>query len=192
MFYDRATAAGNVSERPAYLLLFGKGVFDNRSMLDDSGESLVLTYQADNSLNQIVSYVTDDYFSYLEDGEGVQPQSYSMDVAVGRFPVTTTQQATDVVNKTIRYMHNTDYGSWKNQLCVVADDGDSNYHITQADNNAQTLSDKLPAFHANKVYLDAFSQTSSKYGQTCLPAKEKLQSVLNLAASIIPGPICVP
>jgi hypothetical protein len=179
MFYDRATEAGKISERPKYLLLFGKGSFDNRKILNDSGENLILTYQADNSLVKTISYVTDDYFTYLKDRDGVQVSSYMMDVAVGRFPVTTTQQATDVVNKTIRYMNNTDFGNWKNQLLFVADDGNDNAHISQADEHAQTLSKKLPAFHTNKVYLDAFLQTSESFIEPCPPANEKLLSVLN-------------
>lgn len=178
MFYDKATTAGQISERPKYLLLFGKGSFDNRKILNDSGENLILTYQADNSLVKTISYVTDDYFTYLKDGDGVQ-MSYMIDVAVGRFPVITTQQATDVVNKTIHYMNNTDYGNWKNQFCFVADDGADDYYLTYSENNVQLLSDKFPAFHTNKVYLDAFPQTSNIFNQPCPPANEKLLSVLN-------------
>lgn len=179
MLYDRALTNGKPDEKPKYLLLFGKGSFDNRKILTDSGNNLVLTYQADNSLYGTQSYVTDDYFSYLENGEGVNNGSYTMDIAVGRFPVTTIQQAADVVNKTINYMDNADYGDWKNQLSFVSDDGESNVFMNMTDLLAETVSTDFPSYHANKLYLDAFPQTNTNYGQTCLPATEKLLSAIN-------------
>lgn len=160
MFYDRATTSGNPANFPKYLLLFGKGSFDNRKILTDSGDNLVLTYQADNSLIETLAYTTDDYFTFLEDNEGLQAHYHSMDVAVGRFPVTTVQQATDVVNKTINYMNNSNKGRWKNELYFVGDDGDYNTHMTMADSLASYMSNNYKSYHTNKIYLDAFKKDS--------------------------------
>jgi len=53
MLYDRALESGNTSDMPKYLLLFGRGTFDNRRLWPAmSGENLILTYQAENSLVQ--------------------------------------------------------------------------------------------------------------------------------------------
>lgn len=179
MLYDRALANNKPDEKPKYLLLFGKGSFDNRKILSDSGDNLLLTYQADNSLSETWSYVTDDYFSYLENGEGVNNGSYTMDIAVGRFPVTTVQQAADVVNKTINYINNADYGSWKNELSFVSDDGESNVFMNMTDLLAKTISTDFPLYHANKLYLDVFPQTNINYPPTCPAATEKLISSIN-------------
>lgn len=160
MFYDRAITSGNTIYPPKYLLLFGKGSFDNRKILTDSGDNLVLTYQADNSLIETLAYTTDDYFTFLEDNEGLQAHYHSMDVAVGRFPVTTVQQATDVVNKTINYMNNSNKGRWKNELYFVGDDGDYNTHMTMADSLASYMSNNYKSYHTNKIYLDAFKKDS--------------------------------
>lgn len=85
MFYDTAIASGNSTNLPKHLLLFGRGTFDNRKILADSGDNFVLTYQADNAIHEVNAYTTDDYFTFLENNEGMQLYEHSMDIAVGRF-----------------------------------------------------------------------------------------------------------
>ena len=174
MLYDRALNSGNSANLPKYLLLFGRGTFDNRKLLLTSGDNFILTYQADNSLVTTTSYVTDDYFALLDDNDGSQIPANLMDIGVGRFPVTTVQQATDVVNKTIGYMNNQDKGDWKNQLCFLADDGDASLHAKQADSIAVSIGRNFPAFQVNKIYLDAFHQEVNASGQSYPIAKEEL------------------
>jgi hypothetical protein len=178
LLYDRAIQLNNRSEIPKYLLLFGKGSYDNRKIVSNSGENFILTYQSDNSLELTQSYVTDDYFAFLDDNEGAQISSGLMDVGVGRFTVTTSQQATDVVNKTIGYMNNQGKGFWKNQLCFVADDGDQSMHSTQADSIAVSLTKKYPAYQINKIYLDAFLQVVNASGPTSPLAKDRLLNLI--------------
>jgi len=178
MLYDRALLTNNKADLPKYLLLFGKGSYDNRKLLSNSGDNFILTYQAENSLNLTQSYVTDDYFTFLDDSEGAQPQSDLMDIGVGRFTSTTTQQATDIVNKTIGYMNNSDKGFWKNQLCFVADDGDAALHSKQADSITVSLANKYPSFQINKIYLDAFVQVVNASGQSYPIAKNRLMNLI--------------
>jgi hypothetical protein len=166
MFYDRANDLASPALRPKYLLLFGRGSFDNRKVLPTSSESFVLTYQTENSLVETLSYVTDDYFAFLDDWEGNQVPAHSMDVGVGRFPVTSVQEATDVVNKSISYMRNTRKGIWKNQLLYLADDGDGALHMRQADSIASMISRANPAFQMNKIYLDAYQQEVNASGES--------------------------
>jgi hypothetical protein len=180
MLYDRATVP---TDLPKSLLLFGRGTFDNKKILSkepESGNNLILTYQDDNSLSQTASFVTDDYFAYLEDNEGTNISSNynSMDIGVGRFPVVTTQQATDVVNKTIGYMNNKSKGNWKNQICFLADDGDNALHMQQADNSAASIAKAFPAYQLNKIFLDSYIQEVSASGQTYPLAKTRFQNLL--------------
>ena len=186
MLYDRALAASNTAGLPKYLLLFGRGSYDNRKLRTDSGDNFILTYQADNSLNELLSYVSDDYFAMLDNNEGVQIPSNLLDIGVGRFPVTTAQQATDVVNKTIGYMNNTGKGNWKNQLCYLADDGDQGLHAKQADSVAAITSRAGRGFQIDKIYLDAFHQEVSTSGNST-PVRESYPLVktrfLNLLKS---------
>lgn len=179
MFYDRAMASGDVSSLPKYLLLFGRGSYDNRGIIYNSGDNLILTYQADESLDPIKSYVTDDYFGFLDNNEGVQITSNLLDIGIGRFPVATTQQADNVVNKTIAYMNNDIKGNWKNQLCFLADDGDGALHMRQADSIAQSLKRISPGYQFNKVYLDAYLQEISASGESYPLATARLHNLIN-------------
>lgn len=178
MLYDRATASGNLADLPKYLLLFGKGTFDNRKKIPTSGDNFILTFQADNSLVTTLSYVTDDYFAFLDDNEGTNIPSHLLDIGVGRFTVTTSQQATDVVNKTIGYMNNTGKGNWKNQICFVADDGDGALHMKQADSIAVSIARNYPAYQISKIYLDAFKQEITASGESYPLAKSRFQNLL--------------
>jgi len=179
MLYDRALTSNKKAELPKYLLLFGKGSYDNRKIRSDSGDNFILTYQAENSLRITSSYVTDDYFTFLDDNEGLDDQTDLMDIGVGRFTVTTSQQATDVVNKTIGYMENTGKGYWKNQLCFVADDDDRSQHANEADLIAVSLTDKYPAYQINKIYLDAYVQVLNASGQSYPVAKSQLLNLIH-------------
>ena len=182
MLYDRALTTGIENDKPKYLLLFGKGSYDNRKIRSDSGDNLILTFQADNSLVSTSSYVTDDYFALLGNDDGANIFDSSMEVGVGRFPVTTVQQAKDVVVKTIDYMNNAGKGSWKNQICFLADDGgngDGNIHMSQADDVATSIANTYPAYQINKIYLDAYQQQISASGESYPLAKSKFMSLIN-------------
>ena len=179
MLYDKALLSGNKANLPKYLLLFGKGSYDNRKLRSDSSSNLILTYEADNSLNSISSYVTDDYFAFLDDNSGDHDSSDEMKIGVGRLTVTTSQQATDVVNKTIGYMNNEEKGYWKNQLCFLADDGNQSDHAKQADKIAESIIGNLPAFQVNKIYLDAYSQEKNASGDSYPLAKSRLMNLLS-------------
>lgn len=185
MLWDRANVMNNHSLRPRYLLLFGRGSFDNRKVLFSSAESFVLTYQAENSLVETLSYVTDDYFTFLEDHEGNQVPAHSMDIGVGRFPVSTVQEAADVVNKTIGYMQNQRKGIWKNQICFLADDGDGALHMKQADSIASMLSRSNPSYQLNKIYLDAYQQQVNASGETYPVARSQFHNLLNTGIFVL-------
>jgi hypothetical protein len=178
MLYDRALQSGVTADLPKYLLLFGKGSYDNRNIRSDSGNNLIMTYEAENSLVTTLSYVTDDYFGLLDDNEGTQVPADLMDIGVGRFTVTTSQQATDVVNKTIGYMNNQNKGFWKNQVCFLADDGDAALHSKQADSIAVSITNKYSGFQVNKIYLDAYLQEINASGQSYPLAKSRLLNLL--------------
>ena len=173
MFYDRSVSAGNA---PKYLLLFGDGIYDNRGICSDvkniARDNMLLTYQSRASLfeysglfyNSNFSYVTDDYYGLLDNvSEEALDKPNSICIGVGRFPVRTVTEATQMVDKVIGYMRNEDRGGWKNQITFVADDGNNADHYTsshaeQADELARFIEENHGAFLTNKVYFDAFKR----------------------------------
>ncbi|NDP22301.1 MAG: type IX secretion system sortase PorU [Paludibacter sp.] len=185
MLYDRALNSGVTADLPKYLLLFGKGSFDNRKILSNSGDNSILTYQTENSLVTTLSYVTDDYFTLLDDNEGANVPAGLMDVGVGRLSVSSAQQATDVVNKITGYMDNKDKGYWKNQLCFLADDGDGSLHSTQTDTVASSVGKKFPVYQLTKIYLDAYKQEITASGESYPLAKSRFQNLIRSGAFMI-------
>ena len=74
-----------------------------------------------------------------------------MCLGVGRFPIRTVTEATQMVDKTISYMENKDSGSWKNNVTFVADDGNNEdsfttNHMKQADQLAEAIEEMHPVF----------------------------------------------
>ena len=176
MLYDRAN--GNDIQKPRWLLLIGHGSFDNRKLLLNSGASLLLTYQAKNSLNEVKAYCTDDYFGYLDDSEGEEDSSGKLDIGVGRLPVGNTTEARTTIDKLLRYIRNENVGKWKNQIVFVADDGEHGMHTQTAEEGAEKIRLKNPDFVVNKIYLDAYPQEVNASGESYPLAKNRLSNML--------------
>lgn len=180
MFYDRRTSD---EDAPKYLLLFGDGLYDNRGLCLRTipRDNMLLTYQSEESLG-MSSYATDDYFGFLDDTEGVRIASDKLDIGIGRFPVRTATEATQVVNKLIAYMDNASLGAWKNRLAFVADDGSAGdgfttRHMEQANAKGDYIEENHPEFLVEKVFFDAYKKDYS--GTTTYPdVKTKIQRLL--------------
>ena len=180
MLYDRAD--GGAVAKPRWLLLMGHGSFDNRKLLMSSGVSLLLTYQAKNSENEVNAYATDDYFGFLDDDEGETDTQGRMDIGVGRLPFYNTTEARTTVDKLIAYIRNEQTGKWKNQLVFVADDGEHGTHTETAEGSAERLRLKNPDFVVNKIYLDAYPQEVNASGESYPLAKNRLTNLLKSGA----------
>ena len=179
MFYDRAKEVGNA---PKYLLLFGDGSFDNRQILKANTKDNIyrlLTYQAKESFDDIKSYVTDDYFGLLDDADGAYILINSMDVAVGRIPAYTVEQANGVVDKLERYLKNEDFGAWKNQAIFMADDGDKNIHVEETDSVCSVFERLNPAILTRKLYLDSYTQEATAVGEFYPTLKKEFLDYIN-------------
>lgn len=161
MFYDRA-ATGN---EPRYLLLFGDGSYDNKNRMADNTD-FIPTYQSNESFQPVVSYVTDDFYGMLDDGEGTG-ESDIIDLGIGRLPVTDPDEAKTAVDKIIYYSTASKdvMGDWRNMICFVADDEDNNLHLDQADNLANYIDTVYPEYNINKIYLDSYKEISTPGGQ---------------------------
>lgn len=196
MFYDRSLEQGMP---PRYLLLFGDGAYDNRGLNksvwpQEIVRNMLLTYESESTLNEKDTYVCDDYFGFLDDNEGgkrdifgqLSLASDKLDLGVGRLPVRTLKEAEDVVNKIIAYSENRVTGSWKNRLCFLADDGDNNIHMKQADSLVNTLQKAgMQQFIPQKIYLDAYKRESSASGTSYPDVRKKFLEQLDNGALLV-------
>ena len=189
MLYLRAE--GVESEMPRYLLLFGDGSYYNKR--DDEGNSNVLpTYYNANSERLTNSYITDDYFGWLDDTEGNDPRDL-LDIGIGRFPVNTVKEARVVVDKTLRYAksaENGGFGSWRNLVSFVTDDRDGSNlpnenHMEQAETLSKLMEDLYPAYLPDKIYLDAFQQRTTPGGERYPEAANRIRERVEDGALIV-------
>lgn len=190
MFYDRVQ---NTEDSLKYVLLFGDGTYDNKGILTKNTKfNKILTYQASNSLNELSSYVSDDYFGLLDDNDGGYISYNLLDIGVGRFPVNTTDQATNIVNKIINYMDNPQNNYWKNIVCYIADDGGDDKSVNDcvtftedADLLAKDLETRHPAFQTKRILLDSYKQEVNSNGESYPLAKEKILNLINSGVFLI-------
>lgn len=169
MLYDKAETE---QQRPKHLLFMGVAYYDNRGLKHPVPD--LLSFQSKESLNATTSYITDDYFTLLEDNEGNYIENGSMDIGVGRFPVTTVKEAQQCVDKTIRYATQSALGDWRNSFTFLADDGDGNVHMKQANALADTLFVQNPSYKSHKIWLDAYPIEQSASGATYPKAREEV------------------
>jgi len=181
MFYDRA---GGTANSCRYLLLFGDGSYDNRGSGDKKyNTNLILTYQSGESLSPTASYVSDDYYGLLDTDE--QMYDGLLDIGIGRLPASDIEEASSLVEKIIGYDNPDKQGGWRNQLCFIGDDEDSNIHMRQADELANYVGDHYPVYNSNKIYLDAYPQEELSTGPSYPDVTRAINDQVNRGALII-------
>lgn len=166
MLYDRNTG----DDLPKYLLLFGGCVWDNRGVTSACSKlnlkDYLLCYESEPSVSEVSCYVNEDYMGMLDDGEGANLRYDKVDLGIGRIPVTEPRKAKIVVDKIINYVNNSSIGSWKNAVYFLADDGDKNKHVKEADDAASRVEEYYPNLKVGRIYWDAYPRISTATGFT--------------------------
>jgi hypothetical protein len=163
----------NDSRKIQYLLLFGRPSYDYRGRVKGT-QLFVPNYQGVNSFSESLLRACDDFFGVLA-FQGGSLYKDLINVAVGRFPVTTLAQAKIAVDKTINgslrnkiALQNasqvSNFGDWRNIMAFVADDEDGGAHIRDAESASGVIGKKMPAFNFDKIYCDAYKQVSNAGG----------------------------
>ncbi len=159
MLYDRA--GEDTSKQPKYLLLFGNGYYSNSSSNDPKQHTWIPAYQSENSIHQSQSYVTDDYYGFLDPMAGSNDASNMLRIGIGRFPVRTTKDAQIAVDKVKNYLKNQIHGSWRKKITFIGDDEDNNIHVGDSDKLAEKVKTNHSDFEIEKIYLDNFTKTAN-------------------------------
>ncbi len=200
MLYERST---DPNETPRYVLLFGDGSYNNKNRNTNSNTNFIPTVQTDNSLSYISSKVIDDYYAFLGPTEGVPALTSFIDVAVGRLPVHSTNEANVVVQKILNYRkQNLNYslsnnvnncntlsgnsmGDWRNTICFIADDEEGNEFQDQCEDISNPIAVYNKTVNINKIYLDAFNQISTPGGQRYPDAVAAINKQIEKGALIV-------
>ncbi|SHF97051.1 type IX secretion system sortase PorU [Dysgonomonas macrotermitis] len=186
MFYDRA---GGGDGRPQYLLLFGGGSYDNKMIqnwTDDARKSMLLTYQSPESLDETNSYVTDDYFGFMDDAISSM-SSAVLSIGIGRLPVRSATTADNIVSKIETYVENQNKGIWQNNLTFVADDAvagtnepsSERNHMLDAEEFSSSITAGYPDFVIKKIYEDMYERVVQSNGARYPDANRALLEQIN-------------
>ena len=186
MLTDKATKA---EDMPKYLLLFGDCVWDNRMLTSDcrklNPDDYLLCHESEDSFSEVYCYVSDSWLGIIGEGKGGDPKTELQDIAVGRFPVTTAEEAKIMVDKTINYMKNENAGAWQNTLMFMGDDGNDNLHMKDANEVADDVATLYPDYLIKKVMWDAYTLETSSTGNTYPEVTRIIKQQQNAGALIM-------
>ncbi len=193
MLYERG--GGSSSLKSVFLL--GSGSYDNFDLT--RSDNLIPTYQTDNSYNTIYSYPIDDFFGWLEDGDGVYETRATVDIGVGRLPAETVAEAETYYSKVQAYIESPEQGDWRARALFVGLQGDSNEHQDYADSQATLFEENNPDMEAIRILCEAYpavkESTGTSYPQAITAARNHISTGLSLfhytghsAATELQGP----
>ncbi len=171
-----------------YVTLFGDASYDYKNRL--SNTNFVPVYESYQSLHPIFSHSSDDYFGFMDENEGEWTESsagdHTQEIAIGRLPVKTPQEADHAVDKLIRYAQNPEtLGDWRQRITFVADDGDGNTHQSDADQLANGVENTHETYLTRKIFLDAFPQVSFANGQKSPGAEKAITEAVERGSLIL-------
>lgn len=194
MFEKRAQADPTLPH-PRYLLLFGKGTYDNRNLLG-LNQTTIVTYQSEESYDdEGNSFCSDQMFGYLTDGANSSSLG-RLDVGIGRLPAKNTQEANLLVSKISDYITRKDLtdstirGDWRNSIALLADDADPTrtsdvVFVKSADHLADSIKLHFPNFNIDKIYADAFQQQSGAIGSFYPDVNNALRQRINYGCLLL-------
>ena len=178
MWYDRDP------EKIKYCLLMGRATYDNRALTNtvkNAGYPRLPIWQSVNSSTETGSYGTDNFIGMLDDCNPHVMGSAKVRVAVGRMPVKTASEANAAVDKLIKYMESDDFGSWRNQVMIIADDADYGDHLKQAQRviNAMQSQGNGQNFMYERLYLDSYPLGTESTSKSYPDARKRMFKVWN-------------
>lgn len=169
-----------------YCLLMGRGTFDNKKMSDGVKTLdyyIMPMWQSATGNSERTAYSTDTYIGMLDDctAEEFDITGAEQHVAVGRLPVKGVKEAETMADKIVKYIETPDFGSWRNQVMLIADDGDYGYHIDQSQDVYTRLNRTENGKYRRyeRLYLDIYKREVTSLGPTYPKAKERMLKLWN-------------
>ncbi|MBC3541717.1 type IX secretion system sortase PorU [Rufibacter sediminis] len=185
MLYERSHKQGDDLLQVA---LLGDASFDPKNRIQQN-TNFIPIYESRQSLDPILSYSSDDYIGFLDEDEGEWSEvdfsrAHLLDVGIGRLPVKSSAEADLVIDKIIRYESEQTLGNWRKRLIFLADDGDSNEHLNDADYLAEFVERNHSDYLPQKIYLDLYPQISVPNGQRSPETNQALREAIEKGALV--------
>ena len=189
------TNASSPDKKVKYVNMFGDASYDYQDRVPNNTNA-VPVFQAIDLTSSVInfsdwySFMTDDFYGLMDEEEGrIVGQNYTgIDIAMGRMPVNTNEEANAVVDKVIQYQSRENTGRWKNTYIALSDDVDASF-----DKDFQEYLDQMsidvnsvkPFINFKKIYTDAYTQEVSAGGPRYPKAKEDFINAFNAGALMI-------
>ncbi len=173
---EKAKLAGYAP--PSHLLLMGMGNF-NPAKLDTN--FFLPCFESVESNDILKTYTSDDFFVLLNEGDdiNVPDKLNALSLAVGRIPAKNKTEADSVVSKLIQYQTGKTKTDWQNNITWIADDGDFNLHLQDAESISTHLKNNASKWNQQKLYLDLFPAVSGPTGNTYPQLVSKMNQIVN-------------
>ena len=169
--------------RLKYVLLFGDASYNYK----DPEVCFIPTWESFNSCVITSSVVTDDFYVCLDDTEGNMENNTSIiDLPVGRMPVSTTEQADDVLDKIEAYIAKDvkSMSNWRKVITLICDDESTDFI-----RNSERIADSLEYWGGDvivdKIYLDAYNQVATSSGQRCPEINEAITNRIEKGTLVV-------
>ncbi len=186
-----------------HLLLLGGASFDYKDRIDNN-TNFVPSYISYNSTSVDFSFVTDDYFTMLDNsdilianpaspGEWTLSGAAQMDLSIGRLPANNLEEAKIMVDKILAFYEKlpaqgTSFGEWKTKYLLVIDDdkGQINpFHETVENTSAAFIEDNIKYAALRKGYLDSFVLQQTSGGPRYPQVNQLIGNAFNLGTALI-------
>lgn len=162
-------------EAPRWMLIMGDATYDPRHLTGEDGSTTVVVYESPYSFDEDgVSYCSDDILGYLSPtGHGGTTET--LEVGIGRLPAKNVSEAQQMVDKIEGYLTRRDllaegqHGDWRNYVALLADDADPGHPYDSAFAHssevvASNINSRYPHLNIDKLYADAYHQSSGAIG----------------------------
>lgn len=159
-----------------FVTLFGRASFDYRN-LKGFDRNFVPCYEDQDSKTDM-SNGTDDFFGLMDAHEGLNCTG-RVDIGIGRFPVSTTEEAEAVLNKIrLYYDRAATHGDWKTDMLLLSDDEVKDY-VNHNETYVSMMDTICPSLNMKKVYCGAYPRNNTASGVSIPQANADLMRMLN-------------
>lgn len=170
--------------RLRYVLLFGKGTHDYRNIKGVENNFVPIYETLDYPYSQTDSKCSDDYYALMDPSEGYNCQG-KVDLGVGRLPVTTPEQADDVVRKIKHYAdRSVTHGPWLNNHLFLIDNDQQSY-FDNVEYLDRILDTACRTATAHKLYVDSYPIVTTPSGKRIPEAHDALMDCFEKGVGVM-------
>ncbi len=156
--YENYETGGNPDL--AFVALFGDASIDFKFHASSMADCVpTFVYLPPKTINPY-SYATDEWYAHMDPSD--QATGWGVgDIAIGRLPACTSNDANTLVDKIVGYETDALYGVWRNQVILVADDEGTRCEASFTGDSETIACCMVPSYtDVQKIYLTDYPSVS--------------------------------